>query len=214
MKAWTSGPALLVSQGVTFAGNYPELIDNVTAKTPEELKNIRELKQFGMPFDGGVPKTLPFDIRKDTVIFRNGRYAVSRVPVQWNDPNGDWTLVLLGDLDALMSGPLSAMTGGASGGLALALSLLFLAWRQRLNRADALRLRAEEDAGQCARLEAVPRPSLPGRSFRRPSLPLAAGVARKFLFHAAPRWARHAVVYVLGRKPAVDSGERPWRHDR
>jgi putative methionine-R-sulfoxide reductase with GAF domain len=71
------------------------------------------------------------------------RYAVARAPVQWNDPQGEWSLVLLGSLDAVMSVSERALIGLASGAAMLALGAMFLIWRRRLQHANAARAEAE-----------------------------------------------------------------------
>jgi hypothetical protein len=146
LRAW-SGPALLLSpQELVFAGTREEWIECLAGQcTSERLKAIRTLKQFGKVFDSGTPRTLPFDLTSNIVSIENHRYAVARTSLQWNDPNGPWTLVLLGDLDKLMPASRRAMIGFTSGILMLALSTAFLIWRQRLRHANQERQRAEAD---------------------------------------------------------------------
>jgi len=79
---------------------------------------------------------------------KNHRYAVARTPLQWNDPNGPWKLVLLGDLDKLMPASRRTLIGLTSGILMLTLSTAFLTWRQRLRHANQERQRAEEPLGK------------------------------------------------------------------
>ncbi|WP_051534400.1 cache domain-containing protein [Deefgea rivuli] len=93
--------ALLLSpQGVVFASNHKEWIGYLAeAATPEQLHAIRELRQFGAMFAQKDPKILAIPIASGVQQTATGRYAVSRAPVQWNDPFGDWQLVLLEDLE-------------------------------------------------------------------------------------------------------------------
>ena len=144
LRAW-SGPALLLSpQELVFASTREEWIECLAGQcTPERLEAIRTLKQFGKVFDSGTPRTLPFDLTSDIVSIENHRYTVARTPLQWNDPNGPWTLVLLGDLDKLMPASRRALIGLTSGVLMLILSTAFLTWRQRLRHANQERQRAE-----------------------------------------------------------------------
>ena len=146
LQAW-SGPALLLSpQEVTFASNRSEWIEQLAGtKTPAELQAIRTLKQFGHSFESGDTKILPFDIKAEEVSFANHRYAVARAPVQWNDPHGEWTLVLLGDLDELLPATRRSEIGSLSAALVLALSAFFLAWRGRLQQANGRRRQAETE---------------------------------------------------------------------
>jgi PAS domain S-box-containing protein len=151
LRAW-SGPALLLSpQDLVFASNREAWIETLAGQcTPERLQAIRTLKQFGKLFDSGTPKALPFDPKSDLVSIGNHRYAVARTPLQWNDPNGPWMLVLLGDLDRLMPASLKTMIGLTSGLLMLALSTAFLIWRQRLRLANQERQRAEAELQESA----------------------------------------------------------------
>jgi PAS domain S-box-containing protein len=151
LRAW-SGPALVLSpQELVFASNRQAWIDCLAGQsTPERLKAIRTLKQFGKIFDSSTPRTLPFDLTSNIVSIANHRYAVARTPLQWNDPNGPWTLVLLGDLDKLMPASLRTLIGLTSGLLMLALSTAFLTWRQRLRHANQERQRAEAELKESA----------------------------------------------------------------
>ena len=151
LRAW-SGPALLLSpQDLVFASTREEWIECLAGQcTPERLKAIRTLKQFGKVFDSGTPRTLPFDLTSDIVSIENHRYAVARTPLQWNDPNGPWTLVLLGDLDKLMPASRRTLIGLTSGVLMLTLSTAFLIWRQRLRHANQERQRAEAELKESA----------------------------------------------------------------
>ena len=146
LKAWP-GPALLLSpQEVTFASNHDNWIEYLaTTPTPERLQAIRALKQFGKVFESNAPKILPFDMTRDIVSFDNHRYSVARAAVQWNDPQGEWTLVLLGNLDELMPSSLRTLLFTTSSALVIALSAIFLAWRERLQRANHERERAEAE---------------------------------------------------------------------
>ncbi len=93
---------------------------------------------------------MPFNPASDIVRIGRHRYAVARTPIQWNDPNGPWTLVLLGDLDKLMPASRRMMIGLASGLLMLALSTAFLTWKQRLRQANQERQRAEVELREYA----------------------------------------------------------------
>jgi two-component system C4-dicarboxylate transport sensor histidine kinase DctB len=92
--------ALLLSpQGVVFAGNSNEWIGYIAGQaTPERIKAIRDLKQFGNMFEQRTPRVLPFAIESGILNFGGRRYAVADSPVQWNDPSGEWRLVLMDDL--------------------------------------------------------------------------------------------------------------------
>lgn len=92
--------ALLLSpQGIVFASNRAEwigLIDGVP--TPQRLKAIRDLKQFGAMFERADPVVLPFNSVRGVQRINGGRFAVAAAGVKWNDPSGDWKLLVLEDL--------------------------------------------------------------------------------------------------------------------
>ena len=146
LKTWHGHALLLSPQQITFASSRDDWVEQMAgAATPEQLKAIRELKQFGNTFEKGTPKMLPFNIGNEIVNFDHHRYSVARAPVQWNDPHGDWTLVLMGDLDELMPAFRRAAIGVTSGTLMLALSAIFMVWRRRLQHANKAREQAEAE---------------------------------------------------------------------
>jgi two-component system C4-dicarboxylate transport sensor histidine kinase DctB len=117
--------ALLLSpQGVVFAGSRNDWIGRLAgAATPERLQAIRELKQFGGMFEKQMPLALPLDPVKGIQTFDGNSYAVALAPVSWNDPAGDWSLVVAEDLGRTV--PVATSAARAMGG---ALLLLLLGW--------------------------------------------------------------------------------------
>ncbi|MDP1525316.1 MAG: PocR ligand-binding domain-containing protein [Rhodocyclaceae bacterium] len=115
--------ALLLSpQGVVFASNRAEWIGHLAgAPTPERLRAIRELKQFGKMFDSNDPSALPVSIEGGLIAFDGKRFAVASANVEWNDPFGDWKVVLMEDLGRTISTTERLWTGG---GVALLLLLI------------------------------------------------------------------------------------------
>jgi ligand-binding sensor protein len=92
--------ALLLSpQGVVFASSRKEWIGHLSGTpTPERLQAIRELKQFGNLFEKRDPPVLPMSAEPGVCEVDGSSYAVASAKVQWNDPMGDWSLVLMEDL--------------------------------------------------------------------------------------------------------------------
>ena len=92
--------ALLLSpQGVVFASSRSDWIGRLEGvATPQRLKGIRDLKQFGALFDKNDPERLPVAARDDLQEFDGQRYAVATAEVDWRDPAGPWKLVVLEDL--------------------------------------------------------------------------------------------------------------------
>lgn len=104
--------ALLLSpQGVVFAATRPEWVGHLAGvATPERVQAIRNLRQFGNMFEQAVPKTLPMTIESGLREIAGRRHAVAGAGVQWNDPAGEWRLVLIDDLElTLPSGERRAM---------------------------------------------------------------------------------------------------------
>jgi C4-dicarboxylate-specific signal transduction histidine kinase len=120
--------ALLLSpQGVVFAGNQQRLIGMIdTAPDAQRLEAIRALKQFGAMFDKSTPEALPFDTRYGLTQWGHSKFAVASSPVNWNDPSGDWKLILMEDLNGSI--PLENILRKAAGAAfaALFLGLLML----------------------------------------------------------------------------------------
>ncbi|MBI3444646.1 MAG: GAF domain-containing protein [Magnetospirillum sp.] len=116
--------ALLLSpQGVVFAGSRAEWVGFLAgAPTPERLRAIRDLKQFGNMFEKNEPSLLPFAAERGRQIFEGRRFALASAQVRWNDPFGDWTLLLMEDMSRSISG-----TEQVWGGLTVSAILLLLA---------------------------------------------------------------------------------------
>lgn len=93
--------ALLLSpQGVVFASSRGEWVGHLAGQpTAERLKAIRDLKQFGNMFENKAPTVLSMPVDSGRYRFEGSRIAVAIAKVQWNDPFGDWTLVMVEDLD-------------------------------------------------------------------------------------------------------------------
>lgn len=202
LKAWPGLALLLSPQQVTFASNREDWVERMAGeKTTEQLQAIRALKQFGHTFDKGTPKILPFDIGSDVVIVEGRRYAIARAPVQWNDPKGEWQLVLLGNLDNLMPPSRQAKIGAAAGMAVLFLSGLLLFWLRRLHSSEGKRRQAEAELKEYARTlesESSRKSHLAQLSTALQQAESLAEFGRIFIFHAMPLLAAdYGVLYVL-----------------
>jgi PAS domain-containing protein len=90
---------LLSPQGVVFASNRAEWIGRMAGEiTPQRVKAIRDLKQFGALFDTAEPQPLPVSTTPGVQTMAGVPHAVAVAKVNWNDPSGDWSLLVLEDL--------------------------------------------------------------------------------------------------------------------
>ena len=92
--------ALLLSpQGVVFAGNQDAWLGALEGvATPERLKAIRALNQFGAHFNKADPRSLPLPLTAGFEALDGKRFAVATAPVRWNDPTGEWKLAVMEDM--------------------------------------------------------------------------------------------------------------------
>ncbi|HLA35671.1 MAG TPA: ATP-binding protein [Rhodocyclaceae bacterium] len=135
LKNWTAPALLLTPQGVVFAGNRSEWTLWLSgAQTPEQIEAIRAMKQFGALLDSDKPATLPFDTRAEEIVLQGQRFAVKHAPVRWNDPTGEWSLMLLGNLDEATPPQRKAAIGGGVAAVLLSISTLFLFWRRNMQQ--------------------------------------------------------------------------------
>jgi hypothetical protein len=134
--------ALLLSpQGVVFAATDKDWLFRLAHEmTVDELNEVRKLGQFGMALpDAVVPERLPFDLNQNLVKLGGIRHVRAIAPVRWNDPSGDWMIVVFGDLRAAVSRTQRAVVGAVAGLLALALlELLLRAVRYEAARREAV----------------------------------------------------------------------------
>lgn len=154
---------LLSPQGVVFASNRQELIGQL-AGTPskERLQAIRDLKQFGNMFEAVEPKLLAFAPSGPFSRVDGRRHAVAEAAVNWNDPYGDWQLVLMEDLTRSVPLAVPLAVGGAVGVLLLVLGGLLLRvlrdqYRQFIasRRLDAYAEQQKRNAARKAAMAAV-----------------------------------------------------------
>ena len=127
LKNWENGPALIVSpQGVVFASNRPDWLFRLMGEaSPERLGRIQDAQQFG----GNVAKTdatpLHFSPDSAETEIDHVHYVVRHVNLEWNDPQGEWALVLLDQRKPWWQyGEVLALGGLA--GLLVALALFWL----------------------------------------------------------------------------------------
>ncbi|MDH4448792.1 MAG: PAS domain S-box protein [Acidovorax sp.] len=94
---------LLSPQGVAFAATRTDWEFAVAPPvTQARIDAIRASRQFGSHFDKGLASALPFEPDADEAVLNGVPYAVDRRTLDWNDPGGQWQLVMLDDISALM----------------------------------------------------------------------------------------------------------------
>jgi len=120
--------ALLLSpQDVVFASSKPEWVARIAGEaSAERLQAIRDVKQFGDLFNDKPPLALPVVIQPGIQDLDGKPFAVASASVQWNDPMGDWKLVLLEDLSRTVPLASRFKIGGALFLLMLTLGALML----------------------------------------------------------------------------------------
>jgi two-component system, NtrC family, C4-dicarboxylate transport sensor histidine kinase DctB len=148
--------ALLLSpQGVVFASSRPDWVGHLEGESsPQRLQEIRRLKQFGTLYEQQEPQGLPVRNHTGLQSIKGQTFAVAQADVDWNDPNGAWTLLILEDLSrtvswdsvawkALVGGLVAAMLGSLALHLWGGRKAQALATAQLQHYADALERHAE-----------------------------------------------------------------------
>ncbi|HEY5994674.1 MAG TPA: diguanylate cyclase [Gallionellaceae bacterium] len=145
LATWPGGPAVLLSpQGVVFASSRADWLFHVSGEADGQLlRKIRDSRQFGTAFDAGALQPLPFTPSATDAETEIGgtRYIVHSHPLEWGDPAGDWTLVMLDKRDPLWTQ--WRMLGLA--GLAGLIAALMLFWVRTLARNAALQHETHRD---------------------------------------------------------------------
>ncbi|MBL8363996.1 MAG: PAS domain S-box protein, partial [Comamonas sp.] len=145
MLARAGMPALLLSpQGVAIASTRGEWLYAMTPPLEQQrIDGIAALRQFGRQFDNGVASALPFDVGQPQVVIDGAAHALEQRSLDWHDPAGPWSLVLLEDVSALLPWSERMLLGGSAGLLVLLLGLLVLALLRNRQRMAASQQRLQ-----------------------------------------------------------------------
>ncbi len=102
LNSWSDGIAMLVSpQGLVFASSADKWLFHFTsADNKEQLGKVRESQQFGKKPVQEPPPFLPFTLNEAEIKIDGVRHAVRKRALDWDDPEGDWELVLLDRRDS------------------------------------------------------------------------------------------------------------------
>lgn len=97
LNSWSDGLAMLVSpQGLVFASSADRWLFHLTAAAKETHQDdLLHSKQFGNVFSQEPPQYLPFTLNESEVNVDGVRHVVRKRSLDWDDPSGDWELVLL-----------------------------------------------------------------------------------------------------------------------
>ena len=141
LQSWSGGPALLVSpQGVVFAASRADWNLRLTAGvTAVQLESIRQTRQFGRAFAQSA-EPLPFRVGAPQVDIDGASYALRSQVVEWNDPAGDWSVVLLDRRLSWLHKP-PALGAALLAGIA---ATLFMVWLYMLSATSDKMRRARE----------------------------------------------------------------------
>lgn len=195
-------PVLLLSpQNIVFSSNYKEWFGHMAHQpTATEIASIQQLQQFGKRFQDNRIQVLPFDWTQPKVSFDGLDYWVHNATINWNDPNGEWKLVLLAKNQRLMPLHFQWAIGLGAGLMALGLCWLIMRLRQRAVEAKALRMKAEKELQvQTRRLETESevKSFLTELSIELQQTENYTDFAQRLLTHLTPRMAAsYAAVYV------------------
>jgi two-component system sensor histidine kinase/response regulator len=141
LAASGSQGVLLSPQGVAFAATRPAWLFAMTPPVDaSRLETIRRLGRFGHEFDHRPPAILPFSPLEETASIDGNDWSLTTLSVDWEDPDGPWTLVLLQDTSLWFTPAQRALTAGGCGALVLLLCLSLVAYsriRQRRARTMA-----------------------------------------------------------------------------
>ncbi|WP_300449856.1 ATP-binding protein [Accumulibacter sp.] len=150
--------------GVVFAASRADWIMRAMQESSDEqVRAVNASKQFQVltGADGGFLR-LPFSLNEDTVRVDGRRQALLRYPINWRDTGGDWTIVLLADLQAAVPLARRVAIGLATALVAMiSLSLLLSAMHGRA-RQRAAELKVRESGQQLQSLV----DNIPGVVFR------------------------------------------------
>ena len=145
------GALLLSPHGVVFAASRPEWQLALAGPATEgRAQHLMATRRYASEFkDPTRTRVLPFDPVDGAVVEVDGRrLAVASTPIEWNDPDGRWRLVLLSDLSSATTSRQRLCVTLISAALlfgAYALTRTMLAGRrQRAAKAALIQARADQ----------------------------------------------------------------------
>lgn len=157
LAGWGNAIGLLVSpDGVVMASNKSDwqmaVVGPNSAVRQQQLFASRLYGHYFAP--DRQPVILPALDGSEVRIGKDS-YLVSRMPIEWHDAKGQWTLLLLGNVDQAVSGWRRVALFGTALLICLISALL---WQGRMLRRRSIRERNEQFAFQQALIDTLPHP--------------------------------------------------------
>lgn len=124
LKRHVDGALLLSPQREVFASSRPEWIGMIEGEADaQRLTRIGDLKQSGAMFEKSLPPILPVTLDSGLQTSKHASFAVASAKLNWNDPSGQWTIVLLEDVARTVAWSQAALLGALT-----SLALLLPGW--------------------------------------------------------------------------------------
>lgn len=157
LAGWGNTIGLLVSpDGVVMASNKSDwqmaVVGPNSAVRQQQLFASRLYGHYFAP--DRQPVILPALDGSEVRIGKDS-YLVSRLPIEWHDTKGQWTLLLLGNVEQAVSGWRRVALFGTALLICLVSALL---WQGRMLRRRSIRERHEQFAFQQALIDTLPHP--------------------------------------------------------
>ncbi|OLN26743.1 sensory box histidine kinase/response regulator [Desulfovibrio sp. DV] len=142
MLAGSGREAMLLSPGgVVFAAtNRDWLYAMAPPITDQRLETVRQQRRFGRVFDTVRPAPLPFATTDETVEYDGRQWSLATASLDWDDPAGDWTLVVIEDMALWFPASERMLTAALAGLAGLLAALLF--WAVAVGRRRRVRAAA------------------------------------------------------------------------
>ncbi|SIQ87078.1 ATP-binding protein [Aquipseudomonas alcaligenes] len=157
LASWPGRIGLLLSpDGVVMASSQPEWLMRVSGPMTSARRDaLNNSRQYGRHFEDADASTAIPPLDEGVIDHEGKRYLSASVPIEWNDPSGQWKLVVLADEAMVVSPVIRALTFV----IALLLCLFTLRlWHERRLRLQSARERAELFAFQQALIDTLPHP--------------------------------------------------------
>ncbi len=112
--------ALVSPMGIVFAATQSDWIGKLSQPmTAEQKRLITDQRQFGRVIDENNSLQLSSASRSPAMTLQGREYLTARMPLSLNDPQGDWQLVLLEDIEHATSQLRQIIIAATTGSLTL-----------------------------------------------------------------------------------------------